>query len=197
LQGSIIRFGEEPLLVAEVAGADKFSILGYTLKDGADTIIALDDPLLNFEPVPLGFIPSVGEVDFFTFRNPLRQYRVGLNSENFSFTITNAAGLTEVARMNVRDRANALKRSLSSSKKNQQIHNCIKGVFPSVEKAFISLEEGGKQVVAISRDFAMDKNFCLFFRTDMVGVLNENGVPNFARGRSYLQQFWEKMNAGV
>lgn len=197
LQGSIIRVAEEPLLVVSVIEGDGFLLQGYTVQDGAEITIALDNPVLNFEPVPLGFIPSIGEVDFFSYRVPTRQYRVGLNSENFSFSLVNGAGFPEVVRMNARDRASALRRSISTTKKNKQLCDCIKGQYPSINNAFQALEEGDKHVVAVSREFAVDKNFCLFFRTEMVGVVTEEGVPNFARGRSYLHQFWEKMNAGV
>lgn len=197
LTGSVIRFGSDPFLICNIIDADSFFLHGYTIEKGQEHSVVITDPRLNFEPVPLGYMDCNSSVDVFTYRTPMRQYRVGLGSENFQYSIPLSSTLADIHRMEARDRAQRVKRDISASKKNTALYKCISGVFSPIDKAFDAIEEGRKTVVALSRDFAVDKDFCLFFRTDMVGIITENGVPQFSRGRSYLQQFWEKIHAGV
>ena len=198
LAGSVIRSNEKPFLVANVVDAETFLLSGYLIENGAEHTIKITDPHLNFEPVPLGYMClEQSPADVFTYRTPMRQYRVGLGSETFQYAIPPSGSLGEAHRMKARDSAHSIKRAVSSAKKNIALNKCIMGIFPSIEKAFETIEDGKKSLVAVSRDFAIDRDYCLFFRTDMVGIVTENGNPQFSRGRSYLQQFWEKIHAGV
>lgn len=81
LEGTIIRYGEEPIMVQEVRGVGRaIYIIGVILATGQMTEALLKD--CDLTPVPLGYV-NMGERAFYTMRMPMRRdWRQGLRFLN-------------------------------------------------------------------------------------------------------------------
>jgi len=196
LCSSIVRYDNRPTLIVNILdGEEENPLRCIHIDRGEEVYTHWNDPKWNFEPVPLGFINGDNlKGTIYSYRVPNRQYRVGLSSENLhTETLASSCG-TQAFHNSLRDSATVLRRGIATSRKNTALSRCIAGEYPSVANALDTLDKGIKYSIGVSRDFAIDGNFCLFFRTDMVGIVKDNGQPSFSRGRDYLQRFWEKAN---
>ena len=195
LCSSVVRHNNRPAIIQNIGEDGDKPMWAHYIDKGEEFFSHWNDPAWNFEPVPLGFANSDNQVGtLYIYRVPNRQYRVGLHNDNVKAAQLTTSCDTEFGKMRMRELASQFSRGVSLSKKNISLAKCISGVYPSINEAFELLESGKKTSIGISREFAVDGNFCLFFRTDMVGVIGENGVPTFSRGRNYLNRFWEMMH---
>lgn len=189
LSGSVMRYDNQPVLIANLTGPEDTPIIAYYLKSGNVFTSHWNDPKWNFEPVPLGFINVEAHKScYYLGRGVGRQFKVGLTTDN---------SIVSTLNKRIGDMAMNIRRWISSERKNTSLHNTIVGAYPSLNTAYESLEEGLFTHIAVSREFAIDKNYCLYFRDNMVGVLDGNGTPSFARNKDYLNMFWRNVNVGA
>jgi len=172
LESSIIQWKGEPIYVSNVSRGK----LEARASDNKQLSIELKDPALDFSPVPLGMCNRDGRA-FFITRKTGRQWCQGLTSENFKAysLLTNSFVSTSILMGDLKC-----------------MFATVKGEYPSLEEATNLLEKKETEVVAFSRMFAVDKEFKLYYRTENVGVLNDDLSPVFLRNRGYLKEvFYE------
>lgn len=195
LTGSVVRHDNRACLISNIVADEVKPVIAYYLDNGSEFFSHWNDPAWNFEPVPLGFINSDNSQDtLFCYRVPNRQYQVGLSGNNVQVQELRTSSGSDLMRRRAMDAASRIRNAISGSKKFIALSKCISNNYPTLDQVFEELDTGKKNSIGVSRDFALDANYCLFFRTEMVGVLNEDAKPTFSRGKSYLNKFWEERN---
>lgn len=139
LEGTIIRYGDEPIMVQGVRGVGRtIYVIGTILSNNQTIDIPLKD--CNLTPVPLGYI-NMGERAFYTMRMPMRRdWRQGLRFLNLidvEGRQFNGAGY-------------------------ESLVNTIKGVYPSFTEAVEDTVDNISR--AFHRDFAIKNNGNILYK---------------------------------
>ena len=86
LDGTIIRYGDNPILVLEAVIDERqaeFLLFTKFLSNGKQRNIPLKDKMLDFDPVPLGNMNYRGDC-YFLSRQPQRAWKQGLHMNSLS-----------------------------------------------------------------------------------------------------------------
>jgi hypothetical protein len=173
LQGTIVRYEGQPIQIHEVVGVDaaiKLVVMG--LVDEEVQRLGLDDPELNLDPVPLGYV-NEGKGTSYVERIPIRKWKHGLHRENVHIR----GDMVELGRDVIRTRYMA---------------DTILGVFPTLPEALQSVVEGRRKETAFNRKFSlrMDEEtgiVNLMYRTERVGFVMD-GKPQLGPKMQYLKE---------
>lgn len=162
LKDSIIRYKKEPVVVVDCRGNGKaVSLYLQPLTGGRIEICNINNPDLDFEPVPLGYgMDNEGDIFYFK-RIPSRMWKQGLHNNNL--------------------RTISIKTRDPFGKRNTLLRNCIKGVKVSFKEA---LEDGG----VFHRFFRVDFPF-LFYKEQLIGAVSKQGEFTLEEKYSYLENY--------
>lgn len=155
LKGSLVRKGNEPVLVEDAIGNNKVAV--YNCFTGNKEKVGIED--LDLTPVPLGFVLTKNGLSYVS-RKPTRKYKQGLTQENMR-SVDVLEGVENRVRLH-----------------DESMINAIMGVYPSVEEAFQRCRNGEK-VVPFSRHWAVANHkdeLCVFHKTEVVGYVGDNSV---------------------
>lgn len=167
---SIVLYKKYPVYVGEVH-KDSLTLFDLGSKKQIDTV-SPDHPEFDFKPVHLGCINLEGLQVAFMQRVPMRQFKIGLVSNNTTVVgVPNALGLVSIRE--------AWKQPLA---------DCILGKYPSKEEAIKAVEGKKKASIAFNRVFSIDQDLNLYHRNTKVGMINdENGKELFHSTKKYLK----------
>lgn len=172
---TVVLYQKKPVYVNRV-GADR-TLRIYSLEDMKTKLgdVDVENEELDFTPVPLGFCNHDKDA-FYVQRLPKRQYKQGLCKANMVVSaITGNAS---------REGANSI-----VTAKVRSLAHCIEGRYPSIASAISSIVEGGCRSVAFCRTFALDENLFVYYKSDKVGVMNEDTQKvSFLRNMKHLQE---------
>lgn len=125
--------------------------------------------------IRLGYI-NLGQGCAYLYRKPVRQYRVGLSSENTSVRSVD---------MGLSDHDKDLLQSIRRDWNCKNIYDTLTGVYPSFEDAYREAMdiEGAR---AFDRQFAVDWGGNIYYKSELVGN-SEDGVIVFLDSKDYLR----------
>lgn len=177
LSRTIIRLGEEPILVNKFA--EDGTLTYQYLKDGENRREKLKDikEPFNLEPVPLGYCNYKGSLAFYISRLPVRRSKQGTCDEN-TYVEGGAARLSLIEFSDVR--------------------NMILGRYPKFEEVLkrLTKRKDEPSTVAFSRRFALSawdgKRLALMYKNRVVGSVSYEGEIELADANTYLSELLEK-----
>lgn len=174
---SVIVYDGEPVYVKSVSKDRELSVIPLNKPFTAANIktVNIEDGKFNFTPVSLGFCNEGGD-SFYVTRVPKRQYKQGLVKTSISAQYINEGysndGLRKV-------------RGLVCC----SMYSCIKGEYPSIETAIKSIDKKGTRSIAFSRNFSIDEEFNLYYKTDKVGMIDVySGKYSFNKSKMFLKE---------
>lgn len=183
LSKSVIQVDGEPVFVHGVADG----VLTYyplPTESSKHSSIRLDDPLIDLNPIPLGFLPIPESTAYsagYVKRGPYRQWKIGLTSHNCM-----AAKAFEQATTVL-----PVHHFLCS----KMMVDLAKGRYPDPKKAQV-MSEANNNVIGFSRRFAVMQSHLLF--KDLCEPVGEvlKGKPMLHEDFTYLTRMLnEDMNA--
>lgn len=179
LGGTIIRYDGELVYVSDVYGEDNDIRMNINnLLNNSTSEVHLNDPLLNFKPVPLGYAFYNGHAVFLA-RVPKRRWKTGLDRNNVVMI----------------DQEFTMRPFSLNSRTHEALDRCVKGLYDTVESAKKKLATGDIRSIPVSRHFAlshMDASRLLYMGTT-VGTMEDNR-PVFTENFSYLDgQYYEEV----
>lgn len=170
LANSVIMYKKVPVYVKEILMNRELS--AHYLGQKGEEKISLSSPDLDFKPVPLGMCNHKGYA-FYLTRRPGRQWSQGLTSKNIDVRELCAGGSW----------ADLLKLQ------NKSIHSCIVGEYPSMEGCITAMDKPDVFAMAFSREFAIDKNLSLYYRSEKVGMIDsDNGKIVLENHKKFLKE---------
>lgn len=132
LEGTIIRYEDDPILVTGNEGFDIFiSYLSGTKKE----LVSIKDSKLNFKAVPLGYVNYRGRA-YYLHRIPQRRWKQGLSAAGV-YSVTPNAPIE-----------NLLRKPLVAT---------IKGIYCSYDKALSDIQNKTMVSIAFNRVIAIRK----------------------------------------
>jgi len=174
LDGSVIRYGKKPILVHGCYVNRKSVTLEVSyLRTEKRENIAINDPLLNFKPVPLGYGVDVRGDIHFHFRIPRRRWKQGLHPES--------VGVSGGAARRI---------SFGSRGERLSLANTIQGRFKTFKQAF---KEGG----IFHRNFQIamrNGGRFLEYRGERIGSFDGNTLELYDK-YSYMDKYVEEVMA--
>lgn len=164
LEHTIIRYKKAPVYVTRISEGVSLRIMD--IKTGKESKVLITDPLLNFDPVPLGYGVDARGFPYFCFRTPRRRWKQGLHEESFSLHPT-SLGYVDFGNM----------AGLRS------IYDAIKGKHKKFKEAF---KEGG----VFHRYFCVKKDgeTYLEYKGDVIGVFVGEELSLY-ENYSYLDKY--------
>lgn len=171
---TVVMYRKKPVYITKVDFNKGLTV--YALEDMKTKLgnINVEDPDFDFTPVPLGFCNHDKDA-FYLQRAPRRQYKQGLCKGNMV-----ATGITP----------NASKEGGMSivTAKVRSLAHCIEGRYPTVASAIKMVVEGGCRSAAFSRKLAIDDNLLVYYKTDKIGVMDEDSQKiSFLRNMKHLK----------
>lgn len=123
---------------------------------------------IDFQKIVSIKIPHVGYFNHrgccgFVQRNPVRRFKHGLCRENTSADFHNLDNLEGEKRDRYRDTGQLINRFQSKSH-----YNMLMNIYPSLKDAVELLQDGG-DCIAFDRQFAIDVDFNIYYKTNNVG----------------------------
>lgn len=186
LKGTVIRYKGLPVLVKDVLDHETIMIQNYVDKLLHKADIGSED--VDYEPFSLGFVNAPLGV-YYISREPTRQFRQGLCTENMAIRRVNGIDL-----MDNEGFINNFRRLGDGV----TLTALVKGIYPSLKDAKEALDKGVAKVRAFSRGFAVDAAGRLIYKTNVVGLLDwETDRPVFYRNKQHLSWLWERRNESV
>lgn len=171
---TVIRYKKQPVYVKAITNNRELVLQALENVKEKFPEISLTDSDLDFTPVPLGFANYNGNA-FYLSRIPSRQYKQGLASNNLVVDCLTEGNKTALASKELKKVCN---RSISS---------CILGKYPSLQQALKLITEGALSV-AFHRQFAVDEDWNILYKTESVGSVNgDTGEVWFKRTKGYLK----------
>ena len=185
LKGTIILYDTEPVYVRDILNEE--GLLVEMLSSRNRMEVAINNPLFDFEPFPLGFINTKNTV-LYAQRHPRRQYRQGLSSDNCGMDLIRECRNDRGVIDSLRD---------FNSDTFGMLRNTIKGIYPTLNECEAAFNTGS-ELKAISRTFAISNNGEVYYKTKLAGALNFNTQsPQFFRNTEHLNWLWERRNESV
>ena len=173
LKSSLIRYDGEPIIPQDFSHEDdgKFRIYYVNTRDRSRGDARSDDPKLDYNPVPLGYVNWVvfgQRVNVYAaMRIPLRVWKVGLCSKSLSIR---PLGYTEDPP------------TTSKMMTSVQLAMTVKGQYPTFAQACDEMieSEAGEAFTAFSRRFAISKHGALY------NLYHQKPVGSWNRGTREL-----------
>lgn len=173
LMNSVIMYKKLPIMIQGIS-LNRELHASYIGQKGTEEI-PLNSPDLDFKPVPLGMCNHSGHAHYLS-RKPGRQWSQGLTSKNINISFLNKEK-TGDSWMNL------------LNLKNKSIHSCILGEYPSIENCIVALDKPDMLEMAFSREFAINKNLLLYYRSESVGMIDsDNGKIIFEKHKKFLKE---------
>lgn len=178
----VLRYNNIPVLLKPRGGrVVSITSVGGNEYDGKH--VHIYDEKFNYSPVPLGYC-NVDGYAYHVSRRPRRQWIVGLHQRNMV-----------VKSINLQQSDKSLK--AISSFRTKGLRDCINGVYPSIGEAIELLDGKEATTVGIDRSFAMDRDHCLYFKEERIGIMEPGNKPVFFNTKNYLKILWEQGYAGT
>ena len=158
-EGSILMLGKDLVYVSNI---DEDTSTSYDIFTRVAHYIPRKEMLDKFKPIPfrLGYFQA-GKSAAYISRQPYRQFKVGIHKSNISVSIpTNC----EEEYMLVRGEVNRVFPFFEGFKA------FVEDKYPTFRHAAELLEDGSCRSVAMDRQFALSKDFRVWFRNKPVGV---------------------------
>lgn len=144
LTGTIVRHADKAVKVDGLMDVENVAV-SYITRGGRATVKLKE---LDITPVPLGFCNYNGSVTYLS-RSPVRNdWKQGLRNKTLRSS-SPRWGVDEIP--------------------FKAIGTTIDGLFPSLERAFANVKDRELEAMAWCRDFAIDNNLNIFYKT--VGVV--------------------------
>lgn len=170
---SVIRWNKTPVYVKAVNRLNELVL--QELGNKKEIITKVSDELLDFTPVPLGMC-NEGKDAFYLTRIPYRQYKQGVCKQSLRIKFI-SKNYDELA-------ADKL-----LTMKSQGLKECINGDYPTLQNAIEKIRgDEGVKAIAFSRQFALDGDFNIFFKTERVGIYDADANQFvLSRKNTYLE----------
>ena len=154
------------------------TLQGKDLLTGEVKAVAYDPRVVTGPTTRLGMV-NINGVAYYLKRRPVRRYQVGISAENTRPYILDGVNYNNAAVDN----------RVLNNVHSIEVANTLIGKFPSFQEALISVKQFGG-VVAFDRQFAIDEERNIYFKTKRVGrlprmVSNPDHIV-FNKGYEYL-----------
>jgi hypothetical protein len=182
LGGTVIRYNGKPVYVIDVGDKkdpetfDTYIYLNITFPiDGVVDQVLIDDPLLDFSPVPVGYVNYNGG-SAYVHRVPIRKWKQGLHRDNLNVEWDTYNGLGEDADILV---TSSLARSILNE-------------YPAFDEAIERVRSKRDKSCAFNRKFSLVRSdiglLWLYYKGEQVGWIE--GEQTFVLGNEhrYLQE---------
>lgn len=171
---SIVTYDTHPIFIHHVN--DDKSVDVSSLGNNKEARLHLSDEKFDFTPVSLGYVNVQGSC-FYLTRVPRRQWKQGLHHDNVEIKY-HEAGYPEDRRwMSAYNRIKELS--------CKPLYNTIKNIYPTLEEAVNLLQEDRE--VAFDRQFAINKDFIIFYKAQAVGYYNDGEIV-FNANKEFLRK---------
>lgn len=155
---SLVMFNKEPHYVMGIPDPDTLTIKCVSSGKVIDTLVS--NKLFDFKPVKLGMC-NEGREAYYVSRKPIRQFKQGLTEESINIIPLSPNARSESSR-------------LISKFVSKGLVACIKNEYPSHEECFKKIENDEVDSIAFSKVFAINKDYEVFYKNDIVGVIDPN-----------------------
>ena len=177
--GTVVLYKDKPVLVKQIS-ADK-TIKVYTLATQKVEILEKKDLKEISAPIRrLGFL-NLPDGAVYMKRLPVRKWQVGISQNNVSVGVLPSGCYTA---------NNAVLRAEAHRFDSVAHHNMIHGIYPSLKEAIDYLKKT-TVVIAFDKQFAIDSEGSIYFRTEEVGKLPAKRVGidsiQWRDGKSHLR----------
>lgn len=153
------------------------SVMHLVLSTGAGDVCPVSE--LDITPVPLGYINMGGKATTYMARRPMRKdWRQGLRAEN-AVCVDGNYSFGHVSHKN--------------------LAACIEGVYPNYKQVIgkiVRNPEPNGHSMAFSREFAIDVEHHLWYKTIHVGYVEDDGSVKYANGFEWVDDTFQEMVNG-
>lgn len=179
--GSVVRYEGKPIYIHEVTG--DLHIKFTSLLSQRQKTVKLDDPKIDWKPVPAGFVNTGGTMAY-VCRRPVRKWKQGLHRDNIHVVEG--------------DRRHRLR--YADLLRSREFGRCAMRDYPKFDNAMEAVAAGkdAKSKVlarAFSPEFGLTRTelglVWLVYRGDRVGWY-EKGHLRLGEGKEYLIQSYEE-----
>lgn len=174
---TVIKYDGKPVYVHNIDYEGQFH-LSDLLEQKDIAVCKISDPKLDFMPVKLGMV-NEGNSCFWVRRYPVRAYKQGLHHSNVLVHTFDRKGndFEKVCRLVCKG-----------------VENCINGEYPEFKTVLDTLsKESSPNMIGISREFAINRDFELFWKKDKVAVIDsDSGNSVFLRGMKHVKSLFEE-----
>lgn len=157
---TLVLYKNKPIFVDGIGKTKKVTY--FDLSTQRNMVVDYKEGIFKAPTRRIGFI-NIGKSVVYSYRNPVRRYKIGYSHENLKF-LTIEVSYPE-SRSITKERAMSLK--------SPEIRDSIFNSYPSFETAFMLAKEFNG-AYAFDKQFAVCCRNRVWYKTDLVGTVNDS-----------------------